>query len=138
MAQQCGLTTPLVIKDLQSGYVGQTGTVWTIEPDCSYSVARQIGLKIGEPHKRGRLSAEQAQRLTALIDRADLGRLPNQLGSAPQPNARQITIAYGRNQSALTLPPGSEAAAVFRAVGSDPRATHVLELMHALNDMVGG
>src|SRR5262245_15512094 len=49
MAQQCGLTTPLVIKDLQSGYVGQTGTVWTLEPDCSYSVARQIGLKIGEP-----------------------------------------------------------------------------------------
>ena len=137
MAEQCGLTTPLVIKDLQSGYVGQTGTVWTIESDCSYSVARQIGLKIGEPHKRGRLNGDQAQRLTALIDRADLVRLPNQLGGVPQPNARQITVVYARNQSTLTLPPGNEVA-VFQEVGRDPRATHVLELMRGLKDMVGG
>src|SRR5216684_9024810 len=50
------LSTALVLKDTQGGFAGETGMVWTIAPDCSYTVARQIGLKALDPHKQGRLA----------------------------------------------------------------------------------
>ena len=136
MAQECPLTAPLVLKDLQGGFVGQTGTVWTIAPDCSFTVARQIGAKVGDPHKQGHLTAEQQQRLAALIGHTDLAGFPDRLGGAPQPNARQITISYGRTGSTVTLRPGGDADAL-QAASSDPRASQILELMRALDDMTG-
>jgi hypothetical protein len=40
MAEECPLSAPLVLKDTQSGFAGETGDVWTIAPDCSFTVAR--------------------------------------------------------------------------------------------------
>ena len=75
------MTAPLTVKDLQDGIVGQTGTVWTIAPDCSFTVARQIGLKIGDPYKQGRLTPEQQAQLKALLDRMAVAEFPAHLGS---------------------------------------------------------
>jgi hypothetical protein len=134
MAKECLLTAPLVVKDLQSGFVGQTGTVWTVGADCTYTVARQIGLNVFEPHRRGRLNAEQQQRLAALIARADLADPPKQLGGSPQPNMRQVTISYGKTSSALNLPSsGAEAW----AVGDNPSVTGILELTRAIDEIIG-
>ena len=43
MAEESLLSAPLIVKDLQGGFVGETGTVWTVAPDCSFTVARQTG-----------------------------------------------------------------------------------------------
>jgi hypothetical protein len=137
MAQECPLAAPLVLKDLQSGFVGQTGTVWTVAPDCSFTIARQIGAKVGDPHKKGRLTAEQRQRLAVLIGRMDLAGFPDRIGGAPQPNARQITVSYGRTSSVLTLPPGGNADALSVA-DRDRRIRQLLELVHTLGGMIGG
>jgi hypothetical protein len=137
MAQECPLTAPLVLKDLQSGFVGQTGTVWTITPDCRFTIARQIGAKVGDPYKQGRLTPEQRQRLASLIARMDLTGFPDRLGDAPQPNARQITVSYGKAVSVLTLPPGGNSGALS-AAGGDQRTAQLLELAHALSAMIGG
>jgi hypothetical protein len=59
MAQETSQSAPLVVKDLQSGFAGETGRVWTISPDGGYTVARQIGLKVLEPDQHGRLTPEQ-------------------------------------------------------------------------------
>src|SRR5689334_13449729 len=59
LAQECPLSAPLVLKDTQDGYFGQSGTVWKIAPDCDFTVAQQIGRKISEPLKRGRLTSKQ-------------------------------------------------------------------------------
>src|ERR1700681_2172423 len=91
MAQECPLSAPLTVKDTQNGFAGETGTVWTIAPDCSYTVARQIGLKTFDPDRQGRLTPEQQARLKELLDRMSAAGLPRQLGSEPQVNARRIT-----------------------------------------------
>jgi hypothetical protein len=106
MAQDCPLPTPSTLKDTQSGFAGETGTVWTIAPDCSFTVARQIGLKTLDPHNQGRLTSDQQAQLKQSLDRMAAANLPNQLGGAPQVNARQITLAYGGKQAMVTLPPG--------------------------------
>src|SRR5262249_8491760 len=110
--------------------------VWTIAPDCSFTIARQIGLKLLEPHKRGRLTPEQQVRLMVLLDRMAVA--PPQLGGAPQVNARRITLFYGGRESVLNLPPGGGGVSARRgAAGNDP-AHLMLELADDLRAMTGG
>ena len=136
LAQECPLTAPLIVKDLQDGFAGQTGTVRTIAPDCSYTVARQFGLKIADPHKRGQLSSEQQARLKELMTRM-AAALPEHLGGTPQVNARRITVSYGGKVSELTLAPGGgDLGALRAAAGSDP-AARVLEFADAVKGMTG-
>ena len=81
MAEECPLTAPLIVKDIQGGFVGQTGTVWTVAPDCSFTVARQTGPKTADPHKQGRLTPDQEKRLAALLARIELAALPSSSGA---------------------------------------------------------
>jgi hypothetical protein len=138
MAQECPLSTPLTIKDTQSGFAGETGTLWTITPDCSYTVARQIGLKTLDPDRQGRLTADQQARLKAVLDRVAAAGLPKQLGSETQPNARRVTLSYGQTQSVLTLAPGGgDLGALHAAIGKDPAAA-LLELADLVKDITSG
>jgi len=135
MAQECPLSAPLTIKDTQSGFAGETGTVWTIAPDCSYTVARQIGLQTLEPDRRGRLTAEQQSRLKGLLDRMLAVRLPKELGGGSQMNPRHIALSYGPTEAVLTLAPGGGDLGALRAVpGNDPAGT-LLELAEQVKEM---
>jgi len=135
MAQECPLSAPLTIKDTQSGFAGETGTVWTIAPDCSYTVARQIGLQTLEPDRRGRLTAEQQSRLKGLLDRMLAVRLPKELGGGSQMNPRRISVSYGPTETVLTLAPGGGDFGALRAApGNDPAGT-LLELAEQVKEM---
>src|SRR5258708_6401816 len=104
MAQETALPTPLVLEDVQSGFAGETGRIWTIASDGSYTAARKIGLKVLEPDKQGRLTPEQLAQLKALLDRMAVAP-PQQVGDAPQVNARRITLSFGGRQSVVNLAP---------------------------------
>ncbi len=138
LAQECPLTAPLIVKDVQDGFAGQTGTVRTIAPDCSFTVARQFGLKIADPHRRGQLTSEQQARLKELLTRMATAASPQHLGGPPQVNARRITLSYGGKVSELTLAPGAgDLDALRAAAGNDP-AARVIELADAVKGMTGG
>jgi hypothetical protein len=136
MAQECPLSAPLTLKDTQSGFAGETGTVWTIAPDCSFTIARQIGLKTLDPHTQGRLTPEQQAQLKELLDRMAVAPLPARLGGEPQVNARRITLSYGGNQSVLSLPPGGGDLNALHTAAGDP-AGRMLELANTLRGMTG-
>jgi hypothetical protein len=138
MAEECPLSAPLVLKDTQSGVAGETGNVWTIAPDCSFTVARQIGLNLLQPHKEGQLTPQQRLQLKEMMDRMAATALPEQLGSGPQVNARRITLAYGGKQSVLTLPPGGGDLGALRAAASDDSTRRMLDLANDLKAMTGG
>ncbi len=136
MAQESLLSAPLVVEDIRSGFAGETGRIWTIVPDGGYTVARQIGLKVLEPDKQGRLTPEQSAQLKALLDRMAASALPQQLGAEPQVNARRITLSYGGRQSVVNLAPAADASAARATAGNDPTAL-MLELVDDLKDMTG-
>jgi hypothetical protein len=138
MAEECALSAPLVLKDTQSGVAGETGNVWTIAPDCSFTVARQIGLNVLQPHKQGQLTPQQRLQLKQMMDRMTATALPEQLGGGPQVNARHITLAYGGRQSVLTLPPGGGDLASLRAAAGDDSTRLMLDLANDLKTMTGG
>jgi hypothetical protein len=55
--------------DTQGGVVGPTGTVWTIDEDCSYAVARQIGFKDARADEARATDAGAGGALEELLDR---------------------------------------------------------------------
>jgi hypothetical protein len=138
MAQECPLSATLTVKDMQSGFAGETGTVWTIRPDCSFTVARQIGLKTLDPDRRGRLTQEQQAQLKELLDRLSQTGMPGQLGGAPQVNARRVTLSYGGKESALTLAPGGGDLGSLRAAAGNDPAGALLDLAQRIKDMTSG
>ena len=137
MVEECPLSAPQVLKDMQSGVAGETGNVWTIAPDCSFTVARQVGLNVLQPHKQGQLTAHQRLQLKEMMDRMTATALPDQLGG-PQVNARRITLAYGGKQSVLTLPPGGGDLKSLRAAAGDDSTRLMLDLADNLKSMTGG
>ena len=137
MAEECPLSAPLVLKDMQSGVAGETGNVWTIAPDCSFTVARQVGLNVLQPHKQGQLTSQQRRHLKQMMDRMTATALPEQLGG-PQVNARRITLAYGGKQSVLTLPPGGGDLGALRAAAGDDSTCLMLDFADDLKTMTGG
>ena len=137
MADECPLSAPLVLKDTQSGFAGETGNVWTIAPDCSFTVARQVGLSILDPHKKGQLTPQQQTQLKEMLDRMTATALPEQLGSGPQVNARRITLAYGGKQSVLSLPPGGGDLSTLRAAAGDDATRLMLDVADRLKAMAG-
>ena len=137
MAEECPLSAPLVLTDTQSGFAGETGNVWTIAPDCSFSVARQVGLNVLQPHKQGQFTAQQRTQLKEVLDRMTATALPEQLGSGPQVNARRITLDYGGKQSVLSLPPGGGDLSALRAAAGDDSTRLMLDLADGLKAMAG-
>lgn len=135
LAEQHPLAAPLVLSDLQSGIVGQTGTVWTMAPDYGFTVARQFAAKTADPHKQGHLPPEQQGQLRELLARIDPAALPRQIGQ-PRVNGRQILLTYGRAACSLNLPPGGGLAAL-RTTMTDPNAGRFLELADLLQQMIG-
>jgi hypothetical protein len=138
MAQECPLSAPLTIKDTQNGFAGETGTVWTIATDCSYTVARQIGLKTLDPDRQGRLTPEQQAQLNELLGRVAAAGLPKQIGAETQVNARRISLSYDGKEAILTLAPGGGDLASVRAAAGNDAARALLDLADQVKGMTAG
>jgi hypothetical protein len=135
LAQDCPLTAPLTVKDTQDGFAGETGTVWTVAPDCSFTVARQIGSATTPPDARGSLSVERRARLKDLLARTSFAELPPRFGEATPVNARRVTISLGARTSVLTLAPGSGDLAALAASASEGPARRLLDLANGVKDL---
>ena len=92
IAKECPLSAPLTLKDTQSGFAGETGTVWTIAPDCNFTIARQIGVKVLEPLKRGHLTIDQQARLKDMLDRSAQFDLSKQRRAAGEPAPDKLFV----------------------------------------------
>lgn len=137
MAEECPLTAPLTLKDSQSGIAGETGTVWTIAPDCSFTVARHIGPKVLDPYKRGHLTGEQQVRLKEMLDRMEHADLVKPRAATPRVNPRRILLSYGGREAVLTLPPGAGDVSQLQVSAEDHQAKAMLEMAAAMKGMLG-
>jgi hypothetical protein len=132
----CIGNTMLTLRDSQSGFAGKTGTIWTINPDCSFTVSRFVNEAVSQPHKRGELTNEERSSLARLLSDKAVSQLPAQIGEAAPVNARQITLSYENKTSVLNLAPGSTDAVVR---SSDPTAParRLMEVFQAVKRFTG-
>ncbi len=137
MAEECPLSAPLTLTDTQSGVAGETGTVWTIMPDCSFTVARHFGAKVLEPHKRGRLTPQQQAQLKDIVDRMGHMAGAPMPAAPPRANPRRIALSYGSQKAAVTLPPGGGNLVGLRALPEDEQVKRLLDLAAAVKSVLG-
>jgi hypothetical protein len=137
VANSCTLKMTLTVKDTQDGFVGPTGTVWTIEPDCTFRVSRIFNQNVAEPHLKGRLTPEQQARLSEVLAKDAPAELPAQIGEASSVNARRITLEYGGKVSILTMAAGDRDMGAIRTGDPLHPARRLLEVAEAVKDMLG-
>ena len=101
------LTNTLTLKDGQGGFVGTTGSIWTVRPDGSWDRKRFINARIDKPDQQGKLTAEQLQALANVLAHAQIHKLPAQLGKLRGANPHVVTLTWGKRKCVWTLPPGS-------------------------------
>ena len=136
-AEGCPLASRLILSDTQDGFAGQVGTVWTIAPDCSFSVARQLGDKVSDPFRQGRLTPQQRTSFETLVSQAAIADLPAQLGEGPPVNARRVTLTYEDKVTVLMLPPGDLDLATLAATLTNEPARRLVALADGVKRMTG-
>jgi hypothetical protein len=127
----------LTVTDTQDGVAGTTGTIWTIEPDCTFRVSRLFGQHVAAPHRQGSLTPEQQARLSDILAHTAVAELPAQMGKPPAVNARRITFEYGGKVAVLAMGPGNRDRDALRAGGPRDPARRLLEGAEAVQDMLG-
>jgi hypothetical protein len=137
LANGCMLKMPLTVKDTQDGFAGTTGTVWTIELDCTFRISRLFGQHVAEPHRWGSLTPEQQARLSAILAKAAVAELPAQMGETTRVNARRLTAEYDGKVSVLSLSPGDRDIDAIRTSGPRDPARRLLEVVDAVEEILG-
>jgi hypothetical protein len=137
-ADSCPVTQSLTVTDAQEGFAGKTGTIWTVRPDCTFSVARFVGARIAEPHQQGRLTSDQQRRLAELLAKDPIAELPAKIGEATPVNPRSITLEYGGRVSVLAMGPGDRDVGMIQSVDPNDPRHRLLDFVFTLKDMVGG
>jgi hypothetical protein len=136
MSADCaGTMVPLILKQSRGGFAGTTGTVWTIAPDCGFTVSRFVNAAVREPHRRGQLTPEQESILSRLLVEKGAASLPATIGEPAQVNPYQIILEYGGRVSVLNLPPGVNALESVKGLDQaspERRAVEILETVQRL------
>jgi hypothetical protein len=120
----------LEVKLTQSGYAGETGSLWVIDPSGTWS-RQDIAVGHVEPveaKNTGTLTKEQLDRLAQVLRQNEIGNLPERLGSNTRANPRKLTIRWGDKMVEVVTPaavdptrssgrrPEDQAAAIARTV----------------------
>jgi len=129
-ARRLRLPAELVLRDGQQGFVGESGSVVTIDREGRFRVARFVNDRIQPPHLHGLLRAEAIRELARAWARVNPADLPGVMSRSAAANPHRLQMSVGKRTSTLTLLPGEtaqEAAAALRRGGPNP-ATRFLEL----------
>ena len=101
------LSATLTLKDVQGGFAGFTGLIWTVRPDGSWDRKRFINRTMRKADQQGTLTAKQLQSLADVLAHAQVHKLPSKMGKFRGANPHVVTLSWGKHQCAWTLPPGS-------------------------------
>jgi hypothetical protein len=103
------LSSRVVLVDGQQGFVGETGTITTVEQDGSFSVADFVNDRVQPPKRTGRLPPENVARLARTLAAELAPALPARIGGGPtSANPRRLRVRYGGAETTLVLQPGMD------------------------------
>lgn len=133
------LRARIELRDAQGGFAGFSGSLWTIEPDGTFRVARFLNEKVDEPHRTGQLTRDGLASLAEVLAVQDFFGLPVELGHEVKVkvNPHRVSLSFGQKTVTLWLPPGlsiAEAAAAHRDDQKSPQARFltIVQTVHAL------
>jgi hypothetical protein len=135
LARDGQLREQLQVRDGQHGVVGESGTLWVIEPSGAFRVASFVNQKVSPPQREGSLTPEQIELLAQRLARERFSDLPRRMGDRAPANTRIISVIFGDASVALLLPPGAplelERLVALEADAGGPEAK-LLEIVDAV------
>jgi hypothetical protein len=133
------LSSRVVLVDGQQGFVGETGTIATVEQDGSFSVADFVNDQVQPPKRTGRLPPEAVARLARTLSAELAPALPARIGGPASANPRRLRVRYGGAETTLVLPPGidpeEDGGAGLLEVADEPTA-RVLRVWRIVQELV--
>ena len=105
LKQNGHLIGELEFRNAQSGFVGITGTVWTILPDGAIEGSRFINDTVLSPYKLCQLKRHDLATIANSLSQGNFIELPSEIASQPTVNPHHITIRLGEKSSTLKLQP---------------------------------
>jgi hypothetical protein len=107
-AQDCGLEQKLEMRDSHGGIMEASGTIWMIEPNGHWTVARfskDSGKpeEVEPPHRQGDLTADQMGNLLAALQVQRFLDLPPRIGTPQRENPHLVTLQLGAKETSLFL-----------------------------------
>lgn len=99
------LTATLKVKDVQGGFAGFTGTLWTLEPSGKWTMSEVFNERLTEK-ARGELTKAQLTALVRELDRFDLDGLTSKQVGKREANPHVVTINHGKKTHTLTFGTG--------------------------------
>jgi hypothetical protein len=127
------LTEKVELEELQTGFAGTTGTIWTVEPDGRYTIAGKVNEQL-TPRQEGTLDAAQLSKIAETLAAADAENLPAEMGE-PQPvNPKVIILRVGEKASTFTT---AGALDPDQAAGDDDPRSRLLKIAASIKEVVG-
>lgn len=105
------LRDTLVVRLSQSGFAGETGTIYTVESDGSWSTRAFVNERVGEMQAEGVFTDEQLNELAGMVDTEVFADGEGSTRKAPDINPQGIRIEYGDRSVALALDAADEIVA---------------------------
>jgi hypothetical protein len=131
-----GLDFPIVLTDVQGGFVGMSGWIWTIERDGSWQRRRYVIKPKNPADQQGRLSREQLASLAGTLAANDFAALPDIIGRTPGANPHQITLAAGNKKSMLELGAGKRLPPLDPTAGNRDPKNRFISSVQAVLELV--
>jgi hypothetical protein len=97
------LKHPLEILDVQGGFAGFTGTLWSVRPDGEWKRSAVVQKK-NKLLNEGKLSSKQLRELAATLAKYDLLHLDDQGRVAANPH--NVSITFGKHSCEIRLGAG--------------------------------
>ena len=101
------LKAVLVLRDVQVGTAGPQGTLWSVRPSGAWDRRQVAGRIARKPDRTGKLTVRQLQRLADVLAHAQVKELPVRLGTYRGKTPHLVTLGWGKQQCAWSLPPGT-------------------------------
>jgi hypothetical protein len=106
--QPSQLEFPLKIEITQTGFAGDSGSRWLVQPDGRWTANR---IQSGQPDiitAEGTLSSEEMARLRQVLDRCNFSSMAAVLGDAGRANPQKLTVSWGAKTTVYVTQGGTD------------------------------
>jgi hypothetical protein len=128
----------LEVKLTQSGFAGEAGSLWVIEPSGKWS-RQEVAVGQAQPaeyQNTGMLTQEQLHQLGQILLQNDIRNFEDKLGADGRANPRRLTIQWDDKRVEVVTPAAVDPTALSTTNSDNPRPEdRVAAIARAVQEM---
>jgi len=127
---QTPLSHELQVKETQTGFAGEIGWAWTVEPDGTWRAQRVGPREMPRQSRAGKLAPAELEALSGAVNRLGSDSVAN-TANAGSVNPYTVEVNYGDKSVKLALPAGGRSATQGSATGAAVSPLTIVDVLRA-------